>query len=56
MFNLSPGDARPTLFSLAAIALLGWGLLIYAELDKADNQRAVRQEIPEANLWLSRSR
>ena len=46
VFNLSPGDTRPTLFSFAALALLGWGLLIYAELDKADSQHAARREIP----------
>src|SRR3954447_24814207 len=51
VFNLAPSDRRPTLFSLAAIALLGWGLLIHAELDKAAHQRAARREIPIIGAW-----
>ena len=45
VFNLSRGDTRPTQFSLATAALLGWGLYLYSELDKADIQRAARQEV-----------
>ena len=44
-FSLSHGDTRPTLVSLAAAALLGWGLYLHSELDKASIQRATRQEV-----------
>jgi peptidoglycan hydrolase CwlO-like protein len=44
-FSLSHGDTRPTLVSLAAAALLGWGLYLYSEVDKAGIQRAARQEV-----------
>src|SRR3954471_21530020 len=49
--NLTRGDSRPLLIGLAVFALLGWGLfiyaelIIYAELDKADNQHGARREI-----------
>jgi chromosome segregation ATPase len=49
VFNLAPCDTRPTLFSLAAFALLGWGLLIDAELGKADSQPAARRVLVPAN-------
>jgi hypothetical protein len=43
--NLTRGDSRPLLIGVAVFALLGWGLFIYAELDKADNQHGARREI-----------
>src|SRR5215212_7618994 len=43
--NLTRGDSRPLLIGLTVFALLGWGLFIYAELDKADNQHGARREI-----------
>src|SRR4051794_14685096 len=36
---------RPVLIGLAIATLLGWGLFLYAELDKAENQRGARREI-----------
>src|SRR3954469_12606185 len=36
---------RPVLIGLAVATLLGWGLFLYAELDKAENQRGARREI-----------
>ncbi len=44
-FSLTRGNSRPFLIGLAAATLLGWGLFIYAELDKADNQHGARREI-----------
>ena len=43
--NLTRGDSRPLLIGLTVFALFGWGLFIYAELDKADNQHGARREI-----------
>jgi chromosome segregation ATPase len=43
--NLTRGDSRPLLIGLAVAALLGWGLYIYAEVSKAENQRGARREI-----------
>src|SRR3954466_12550529 len=43
--TLARGDTRPLLIGLAITALLGWGLYIYAEIDKADNQHGARREI-----------
>ena len=36
--NLTRGDTRPFLIGVAVLTLLGWGLYLDAELDKADNQ------------------
>jgi chromosome segregation ATPase len=44
-FTLTRDNTRPLLIGLAVFTLLGWGLFIYAELDKADNQRGARREI-----------
>jgi chromosome segregation ATPase len=43
--NLTRGDTRPFLIGVAVLTLLGWGLYLYAELDKADNQHGARREI-----------
>src|SRR3954467_6062506 len=43
--NLTRGDTRPFLIGVAVLTLLGWGLCLYAELDKADNQHGARREI-----------
>jgi chromosome segregation ATPase len=44
-FDFARGDTRPLLIGFSVITLLGWGLFIYAELDKAENQRGARREI-----------
>ena len=44
-FSLTRGKTRPLLIGLAVLTLLGWGLFIHAELDKADNQHGARREI-----------
>src|SRR3954467_8933517 len=43
--NLTRGDTRPFLIGVAVLTLLGSGLYLYAELDKADNQHGARREI-----------
>jgi hypothetical protein len=44
-FSLTRDKTRPLLIGLAVLTLLGWGLFIHAELDKADNQHGARREI-----------
>src|SRR5690349_21582081 len=44
-FDLTRVNTRALLFGLAVFTLLGWGLYLYAELDKADNQHGARREI-----------
>src|SRR3954454_3598616 len=44
-FHLTRGDTRPILIGLAIVALLGWGLFIYAELHGAAQNQKARQQI-----------
>ena len=43
--TLTGDNTRALLVGLAVLTLLGWGLFIYAELDKADNQHGARRDI-----------
>src|SRR3954452_14018140 len=39
------GATRALLIGFASLMLLGWGLFVYAKLDKAENQRGAHREI-----------